>query len=65
MDDLFFILEGGPPTSKMQDAHWWFLLSPLQKRQHLYVDSNIEDIHINLILRIYGETEKSLEIEGV
>jgi len=62
MGDTFFIMQGDSRRgNSMADAEWWFCLSPLQKRMHLFVDSNIEDQHIDLILGVYGETKTSLE----
>ena len=48
--------------TKIEDApRIWYLMSPAQKRQHLFVDSpEITKRHVSLLLRTYGETEESL-----
>lgn len=65
MDDILSVLLGhGSRSTPYDDAHWWFLLNPSQKRQHLYVDSEIDNEHIDLILKAYGETFSSLYADG-
>lgn len=59
MSPIFFI--DGMEDNPMGNAEWWFLMSPMQKRQHLYVDSKVSDAQIKLILDTYGEEEEDLE----
>lgn len=60
MDDMFFITM---PENPMAAAVWWYSLSDQQKKQHLFIDSELTLNQIKLLLRIYGE-ESLIEKEN-
>ena len=62
-DDIlnFFFGTGSAKKTPYDDAWFWFNMSPAQKRQHVYVDSDITARQLDLILQCYGEDESVLE----
>ena len=45
----------GIPADSITRSNWWFLMSDKQKKQHLFIDSDLTLRQIRLLLRTYDE----------